>query len=58
MKIGDLVKSVSNKNHRILGYGFVIEEKSNTNHVNVFWLRYAGTMNPRWMQTYYLEKVE
>lgn len=59
MKVGDLVRSCSNKRHQTLGYGLVIEEKSNTESVKVFWLGYESNgINPRWHQTYYLEKAK
>jgi hypothetical protein len=60
MKVGDLVRSVNNETHQKFGYGFVVE--LSIHHVRpnakVLWLRYRGEMNPRWMYTGVLEKVE
>lgn len=58
MKVGDLVRSQNDELHQKLGYGFVIEIVPNTTSVKIFWLRYKGRMNPRWVVTDFLEKVE
>jgi hypothetical protein len=60
MKVGDLVRSINNMTHQKLGYGFVVELGANRIYksTKVFWLRYKGETNPRWMYTGTLEKVE
>lgn len=60
MKVGDLVRSINNKTHQKFGYGFVVElgVSRPDRNTKVFWLGYKGVMNPRWMYTGTLEKVE
>jgi len=60
MKVGDLVRSLNDRKHKKLGYGFVVD--AGDHHLSavtrVFWLRYKGKANPRWINTETLEKVE
>ena len=58
MKVGDLVRSLNDRTHKKLGYGFVVAAADIAAVTKVFWLRYKGKANPRWMNTETLEKVE
>ena len=59
MKVGDLVRSLNDRTHKKLGYGFVVDAGDDPTAVTrVFWLRYKGKVNPRWINTETLEKVE
>tara|TARA_R100000808_G_C2085743_1_gene107984 strand:+ start:106 stop:288 length:183 start_codon:yes stop_codon:yes gene_type:complete len=60
MKVGDLVRSLNDRTHKKLGYGFVVDHHRwpGTPATKVFWFRYKGKANPRWINTETLEKVE
>jgi|TARA_R110002072_G_scaffold35566_1_gene105118 hypothetical protein len=61
MKVGDMVRSLNDRTHKKLGYGFVVDAGDHYPQVTitkVFWLRHKGKANPRWINTETLEKVE